>query len=138
MLFLYRKVILTKDNLAKRNWHGCKKWYFCDQDETIQHLFITCPLARMVWRVVFLAFNLIPPTSITNMFGNWSRGVNKKENVQIRVGVCALLWAIWNTHNDFIFNRTQAASFFAGYTDGCSLDPYVVLSTTNGQARRFG
>ena len=35
MWFLYRKVILTKDNLARRNWHGCKTCCFCDQDETI-------------------------------------------------------------------------------------------------------
>ena len=37
--FLMRKEILTKDNLAKRNWDGSKKCCFCDQDETIQHLF---------------------------------------------------------------------------------------------------
>jgi hypothetical protein len=39
MWFLHRKVILTKDNLIKRNWHGNTKCSFCDHDETIQHLF---------------------------------------------------------------------------------------------------
>jgi hypothetical protein len=28
MWFLYKKVLLTKDNLAKRNWIGCKKMCF--------------------------------------------------------------------------------------------------------------
>jgi hypothetical protein len=28
MWFLYHKVILTKDNLAKRNWNGCKNVRF--------------------------------------------------------------------------------------------------------------
>ena len=78
MWFPYRRVILTKDNLARRNWHWCKKCCFCDQDETIHHLFITCPLARMVWRIVRLAFNIRPPVNITNMFGNWLKGVSKK------------------------------------------------------------
>ena len=40
MWFLYQKVILTKDNLAKRNWNGIKCCSFCDIDETIQHLFL--------------------------------------------------------------------------------------------------
>jgi hypothetical protein len=37
--FLHRKVILTKDNLIKRNWVGNKTCCFCDNKESIQHLF---------------------------------------------------------------------------------------------------
>ena len=36
--FLKKGVILTKNNLAKRNWNGGKA-YFCSTPETIQHLF---------------------------------------------------------------------------------------------------
>jgi hypothetical protein len=39
MWYLLRGVILTKDNLARRNWHGNKNVFFCDLDEDIQHLF---------------------------------------------------------------------------------------------------
>jgi hypothetical protein len=35
MWFLHQKVLLTKDNLAKRNCQGSKKCCHCDQDETI-------------------------------------------------------------------------------------------------------
>ena len=111
MWFMYRKVLLTKDNLAKRNWKGSQKCCFCDQVETIQHLFIMCPFAKMVWRIVHMAFNLTPPTNITNLFGNWLLGVSKKEKVLIRVGVCALLWAMWNIRNDYIFNNAKSSSF---------------------------
>ena len=111
MWFLHRKVILTKDNLLRRNWVGCKKCCFCDQDETVHHLFISCPFAKMVWRTVHISFNIQPPTSIANLFGNWLRGVSKEVKAQIRVGVCALLWAIWNTRNDYIFNRAKKTSF---------------------------
>jgi hypothetical protein len=31
--------ILTKDNLAKRNWQGTKTCCFCYKEETIRHLF---------------------------------------------------------------------------------------------------
>jgi hypothetical protein len=37
--YLRRGVILTKDNLVKRNWHGNSRCVFCHQDETIKHLF---------------------------------------------------------------------------------------------------
>jgi hypothetical protein len=39
MWFLHIKVVLTKDNLAKRNWNICTKSVFCDiSQETISQL----------------------------------------------------------------------------------------------------
>jgi hypothetical protein len=37
--YLGRGVTLTKDNLAKRRWQGSLKCSFCNQNESIQHLF---------------------------------------------------------------------------------------------------
>ena len=58
-----------------------------------------------------MAFSIKPPNDMTNLFGNWLHGVSKKEKGQIRVGVCALLWALWNVRNDYIFNRAKHTSF---------------------------
>ena len=91
MWFLHRKVILTKDNLAKRNWEGNQSCVFCDKNETIQHLFFDCPLARTIWRIVFMTFSISLPTNVINLFGNWLSGIAKKDLVQIRVGVCAIV-----------------------------------------------
>ncbi|WVZ79237.1 hypothetical protein U9M48_026841 [Paspalum notatum var. saurae] len=41
-------VILTKDNLANRNWHGDISRCFCHKPEIIKHLFLECRFARMV------------------------------------------------------------------------------------------
>ena len=49
MWFLHNKVLLTKDNLAKRRWQGCTKCSFCGSEETIEHLFISCPFAKIIW-----------------------------------------------------------------------------------------
>jgi hypothetical protein len=46
--YLRRGMILTKDNLVKRNWHGCKKCVFCHEDKTIKHLFFNCRFARSI------------------------------------------------------------------------------------------
>ena len=40
--FLKKGVIMTKDNLAKRNWNGIKACCFCSTPEIIQHLFFVC------------------------------------------------------------------------------------------------
>ena len=70
MWFLNNKVLLTKDNLAKRRWQGCTKCSFGGSEETVEHLFISCPFAKIIWTVVYSTYNITPPTNITNMFGN--------------------------------------------------------------------
>jgi hypothetical protein len=73
MWFLQPKVLLTKDNLAKRKWKGCNKCCFRDQMETIQHLYISCPLAKKVWRIFIWSSILFHP-QILQIFleiGQW-------------------------------------------------------------------
>jgi hypothetical protein len=95
----------TKDNLGKRNLQGSSKCCFCDHEETVQHLFFQCPFAKIVWSIVRMTLYITPPLNINNLFDAWLNGVSKTEKVQIRVGTCAILWAIWHVRNDFIFNR---------------------------------
>uniref|UniRef100_A0A453IBU7 Reverse transcriptase zinc-binding domain-containing protein n=1 Tax=Aegilops tauschii subsp. strangulata TaxID=200361 RepID=A0A453IBU7_AEGTS len=71
MWFVHKQVILTNDNLAKRNWTGPTRCSFCDRDETIKHLFLDCPLAKLLWRTVHIAFNITPPSSVNMLFETW-------------------------------------------------------------------
>ena len=94
MWLLHRQVILTKDNLAKRNWNGNQGCCFCDHKESLQHLFFECQFAKTVWRIVHMSFGLSPPKNIPNLFGNWLKGIPKNDLKNIRVGVCVVLWTI--------------------------------------------
>jgi hypothetical protein len=68
-----------------------------------------------------MAFNINTPLSTEHMFGNWLNGIEKSEKIKIKVGVCAMLTAIWHVRNDFIFNK----SCFL-FSDGLSMyPPYV-------------
>jgi hypothetical protein len=58
-----------------------------------------------------MTFGLSPPKNINNLFGNWLKGIPKYDLVQIRVGVCAVIWALWNTRNGFVFNKPNKNSF---------------------------
>jgi hypothetical protein len=80
---LEKKVILTKDILAKRNWNGCKKYVFGEANEFSNYLFFDCPFARLIWRTIQFTFNVPPPTNVTNMFENWLDWVDKASKEQI-------------------------------------------------------
>jgi hypothetical protein len=71
------------------------------------------------------------------LFGNWLNGVAKKDKDHIRVGVCALLWAVWNVRNDFTF-QMKLSIIFAGYSFGYPLYPYVVLFAAGGATPGYG
>jgi len=104
--YLQRGIILTKDNLARKNWTGSQKYCGCNSNETINHLFLDCHYARMVWRVIFLATGLTPPRSISQIFSSWLSNQYIKIRQLIWVGVAAVCWAIWRSRNDIVFNRT--------------------------------
>uniref|UniRef100_A0A453PGZ4 Reverse transcriptase zinc-binding domain-containing protein n=1 Tax=Aegilops tauschii subsp. strangulata TaxID=200361 RepID=A0A453PGZ4_AEGTS len=75
MWFVHKQVILTKDNLVKRNWTGSTRCSFYDRDEAIKHIFFECPLAKILWRSVQIAFNITPPSSVGSLFGTWLDGI---------------------------------------------------------------
>jgi hypothetical protein len=76
-----------------------------------KHLFFDFPFAKIVWRIIYMTFGLAPSKNITNLFGNWLKGIPKKELIQLWVGVCAVIWTMWNTRNDLIFNKPKTPSF---------------------------
>ena len=47
-----KNAILTKDNLIRRKWQGNPSCVFCDQIESVDHLFFQCPVARCIWGMV--------------------------------------------------------------------------------------
>jgi hypothetical protein len=132
MWFLHQKVLLTKDNLAKRNCQGSKKCCFCDQDDSIQHIFIWCLFAKVLWRIVHLSFNFLRPTNVTNLFGNWLAGVAKKIKHKLEL-LYVLHFGKFGILTMIIYLTMQKTLYTAGY----SLDLYVVLPTTNGEAQEF-
>ncbi|WVZ96740.1 hypothetical protein U9M48_042341 [Paspalum notatum var. saurae] len=80
-------VILSRDNLAKINWSGNQKRCFCDQSETIKHLFFDCQHARTVWRI------------------------EVENEMRFLIGGTALLWVIWCTRNDIVFEKKRYTFF---------------------------
>jgi hypothetical protein len=49
---IWQNAIATKDNMKKRKWVGSFDCHFCPDDETINHLFFTCPMAAYIWSTI--------------------------------------------------------------------------------------
>jgi hypothetical protein len=88
--YLQRGVILTKDDLAKRNWRDSKQCCFCNCDEIINHLLFNCHHAKEIWRIVYLATGLTPPKMATNMLGVWLYNLDQENMMLILVEVVVL------------------------------------------------
>ncbi|WVZ62664.1 hypothetical protein U9M48_012381 [Paspalum notatum var. saurae] len=120
MWYVKRGVLLTKDNLARRNWNGHQGCCFCNKRESIQHLFFDCQVAKFIWRLVFMTLDLSPPRSTQHLFNQWSSQGGRKYKPFLLVGAAALIWAIWLLRNDAVFDRKQPTS---GEHSGSAIGP---------------
>ena len=55
-------------------------------------------------------FGISPPTNIDDLFVNWSKLGNKKYNTLLLTAAAALLWAIWLTRNEVVFDECKPKS----------------------------
>jgi hypothetical protein len=110
MWYLRQGVILTKDNLAKRNWQGSKQCCFCHRDETIKHLFFYCCFTQVVWSIIHAASGLSQPRSMSHMFGTWLPGFRKDLNSLFLLGATATCWSLWLCGNGIIFDNKLNSS----------------------------
>lgn len=105
--YLRRGVVLTKDNLAKRNWQGNQDCCFCHCKETIKHLFFECHFARSVWTIIHVASGIRPPHHVSHMFSGWLTGVQKDLQLYVLLGAAATCWSLWLCRNDMIFDSRK-------------------------------
>jgi len=55
MWLLMNDAILTKDNLLKRKWQGDPTCYFCDEPESISHLFFSIAMLQNQYGQLWLS-----------------------------------------------------------------------------------
>jgi hypothetical protein len=106
-LDLRKGIILTKDNLAKHNWTGSKQCCFCHIDQTIRHLFFDCHFSRAVWAIIYVSTGLLPPRSVTNMFGSWLRRISVDIKPFVPLGATTFCWSMWLCRNDMVFEKRK-------------------------------
>ncbi len=85
MWYLFKGIVLNKDNLARRNWNGSLRCCFCIKNGTIQHLFMECHFTKFIWRSIQFSFGftLLIAYLIFFMIGFWG-WTRKIENLFLK------------------------------------------------------
>lgn len=79
---------------------------FCGVLESTNHLFLNCPVATFVWRVLQVALDVKRcPQNLDSLFEDWMNIYKKTTRNLIVLGIGAILWAIWKFRNDVCFNN---------------------------------
>ena len=72
--------------------------------------FFDCYYAKFLWRSIHLLFGISPPLSINDLFESWSKLGSKKVNSLLLTTASALLWTIWLTRNEIVFDKRKPKS----------------------------
>ena len=102
---LEKNAILTKDNLLKGKWLGNPNCSFCDQPESIDHLFFQCPVVRCIWGLVGSCFKASNIPGCYSQYRPWIEKWLPEWKFIHHFGFAATSWAIWKSRNKAIFDN---------------------------------
>jgi hypothetical protein len=115
---LCQDVVLTRENMKKRNWPGAPRCSFCNLLESNNHLFFTCKIVRVVWGILGKALGTdCVPQSFWQAVTWFHVFMPKREKFHIVI-LATVCWAIWNTRNKvtfdkFVLKSLSVISFFS-------------------------
>ena len=80
-------------------------------EETEDHLFTNCQLARNLVNEIGKWWNLVPPNSSLEEILNWGLAANMKgDTLQIFSAVLyTFCWQIWNTRNEIVHDKDRSS-----------------------------
>lgn len=97
--------IFDQRHLSKKGWVGNQHCQFCSDQETKNHLFLTCPLAQQVW------FYLGKSQQYLSQWFTWEdvcqHALNQPiiECIGLLIVLSAVCQTLWNHKNDYCFNE---------------------------------
>jgi hypothetical protein len=94
--------LLTRDNPEKRQTVLDKTCLLCNENETVEHLFFSCDILRIMWTEISIILQKEIGLSFENVARLW---VSNKKNVVTNMVVAAIMWSTWKHRNDMFFGR---------------------------------
>ena len=96
---------MTRDQMSKRGWPGDNTCNFCDQDETVDHLFVKCPTVRRIWFWMGQCQTLFSQWNSVLDIIEYAYYLPLKEKEAFLIVFSALCWVIWNNRNSITFQK---------------------------------
>ena len=99
--------ILTIDRLQKRGWQIPNRCYLCgSEEENVNHLFIHCTVASVLWGMVLSLFGAqwVFPETVKEVIISWKGSfVGKKRKRIWRSILLFIFWTVWKERNRLAF-----------------------------------
>jgi ribonuclease HI len=103
-----RGCIPTRNLLLQRHVVCEEQCPFCnDEAETEFHIFFTCPRVRLSWEAAGLMNVLIHKLHVFNNAADLLFNICSSEDSNNAGRVATLLWYIWQSRNDIVWNNNQ-------------------------------
>jgi hypothetical protein len=103
--------VLTWDNLQRRGWQGPNRCPLCEQDlESINHLFVTFPITKLVWQEVLSSLNCCGSwneASYDRCLWSWLHDYHLKAFKEIPT---LITWGLWLHRNQALFEGIKQSS----------------------------
>ncbi|TVU46002.1 hypothetical protein EJB05_05514, partial [Eragrostis curvula] len=96
---------LTKDNMLRKKWKGNTKCPFCNENETINHLFFECEVIKYVWSMVALVLGANCRPENIEQYLVWIQNYMPNGKKFHMVGLAGICWAIWKIRNKVCFDK---------------------------------
>jgi hypothetical protein len=93
MWLVSQNAILTKENLVKRKWKGNKSCAFCNENESVGHLFFECPTPKYVWSLLAYSLGSVCTPSSMDQYWLWIHKILPQAPKLHAVGLAAVIWA---------------------------------------------
>ena len=100
--------LMTHDNLEKRNIGKPLDCVFCNDLESIDHLFFKCIVASSIWKSVSAFFNRDIGSDYLSVARLW---IANKKHAALNTICAAVLWCIWKHRNALIFDNKMIYRF---------------------------
>jgi hypothetical protein len=93
--------LLTRDNLDQRRKVEDKTCLFCEEPESIHHLFFECVVAKQAWSVVSVVIGFQIGTDFESMTKCWLCNIKFGAINMLSSTLC---WSIWKLKNMLCFH----------------------------------
>lgn len=79
----------TRDNLAKRKKLDDKSCLFCCEEETVQHLFFVCAVAKQCWFILSQILNIRLEEPLVDTGNLW---LSHEKFLVVNIFISVVLW----------------------------------------------
>ncbi|XVE48705.1 hypothetical protein DITRI_Ditri01bG0023600 [Diplodiscus trichospermus] len=106
--------VAVKANLVSRgliNLNDALCSYCIAEIETCEHLFISCSFVWKIWShwIALWGLDWAMPRDFKSLFMAWNDALTMKSCDKVwKLALFAIIWTVWMTRNDLVFNNRQA------------------------------